>query len=114
MDKHQTNCTTPSSNEPGKRKAQIAQLLAAVSVLSVSLGLAPAQADQCAPGQHCDGATSGSSQNGQYLRKKLPGKMKSGTLTMTRGAIGPGSGQTDTNSGGGATNTEQTPSTPPK
>jgi phage tail-like protein len=26
---------------------------------------------------------------GQYLRKKLPGKMKSGQLTLTRGAIGP-------------------------
>jgi len=25
---------------------------------------------------------------GQYLRKKVPGKMKSGTLTLTRGAIG--------------------------
>src|SRR5580704_3013829 len=26
---------------------------------------------------------------GQYLRKKLPGKMKSGQITLTRGAIGP-------------------------
>jgi phage tail-like protein len=29
---------------------------------------------------------------GQYLRKKVPGKMKSGTLTLTRGAIGPPTG----------------------
>jgi len=29
---------------------------------------------------------------GTYLRKKLPGKMKSGQLTLTRGAIGPPSG----------------------
>jgi phage tail-like protein len=29
---------------------------------------------------------------GQYLRKKVPGKMKSGTLTLTRGSIGPPTG----------------------
>jgi phage tail-like protein len=29
---------------------------------------------------------------GKYLRKKIPGCMKSGTITVTRGAIGPPSG----------------------
>jgi hypothetical protein len=95
------------------QRTQAAQLLAAVSILAVSLGMSAAYAGGCASGEHCDnpsknatgsntGTTAGSakihmdaielktnSMTGQYTRKKLPGRMKSGTITVTRQGAGP-------------------------
>lgn len=98
MKDRKTPLTDRATPETGHRKAQMAQLLAAVSVLSVSLGMAPVYAEDCATGQSCGQTSNGSGNSGEYLRKKLPGKMKSGTITLTRGAAGTPSSQTDLNS----------------
>lgn len=97
------------------------QLLGAVSLLGVSLGMAPVHAGQCAgPGDYClqhpnddkSATASGvklqsdvielktNTASGQYTRKKLPGRMKSGTLTITRGANATSGGQSNPNGSG--------------
>lgn len=60
MDKRQSDIcgSVSSASVSAKRKTQVAQLLAAVSVLGVSLGMSAAQAEECAAGQHC-GVTPG-------------------------------------------------------
>lgn len=87
-----------ATKAPGSRKSQMTQLLAAASLLSVSLGMNPVHADECAAGQQCGQTSNGSNPVGQYTRKKLPGRMKSGTLTVTRGTVGAPTSQSDLNS----------------
>jgi hypothetical protein len=119
---------TISSAPPAKaQRTQTTQLFAAVSIIAVSLGMSAAYAGDCASGEHCNnaansatgpnkGATAESikihtdsvelktnSMVGQYTRKKLPGRMKSGTLTITR------QGSTQVKQGSTSTKTDTTP-----
>lgn len=95
----------------GLRKSQMTQVLAAASLLSVSLGMNPVYADDCAAGQQCGQTSNGAAPTGQYTRKKLPGRMKSGTLTVTRGAIGAPTSQSDSSSTPGTSNQNKLDST---
>jgi hypothetical protein len=80
MDKPRTGRSVRKSG--GRRAAQVAQLLAVASALGVSLGVA--WADEPASGPQIGSAHDPKGADGQYTRKKLPGRMKSGTLTVTR------------------------------
>lgn len=56
----------PSNSGAGRR----AQLLAAVSVLGVSLGMSTAHAGNCASGEHCDNSSAAQANSGTQVHAK--------------------------------------------
>lgn len=74
-------------------KTQLARLLAAVTLLSGSLGLT--FADEASAGAPSTAEPKTGRPVDQYTRKKLPGRMKSGTLTVTRSASAGSSSKTN-------------------
>lgn len=82
-------CPTPAAVRTRRQTAKL--LLAAVASLSASLGITETDAagmdndaNQAGAGQPHKTQPHETRPHATYSRKKLPGRMKSGTLTMTR------------------------------